>query len=169
MLTLICGLSRAGKTTYSSLFENVIHLDECIMGFHGGPYTGVLKCLADIGDKDVVVEGIYDTPERRSRLIDGYMGNGPFKCIWMNTPDEVRRTRNGHFGTEKHFDPPTTDEGWDEIVVIDHVPEILDGMNKADTHYHPRPHASNHGMHGRYGFGYMHGTHGHGSNRQGDH
>ena len=34
MLTLICGLPRAGKTTYSKQFENdgrykVIHLDTC--------------------------------------------------------------------------------------------------------------------------------------------
>lgn len=110
-LTLICGLPRAGKTTYSQKYENVIHLDS------SGAYLGVEK---RVNHKygDIIVEGVYAKRGQRERLIAACNADN-FKCIWLNTPDKIRHSRKGW---DKYcdypFDPPTFDEGWDEIIII---------------------------------------------------
>lgn len=111
MLTLICGLPRAGKTTYSEKYDNVIHLDMC------GAYEGVIHNIRGKSE-DVIVDGVYQNRYLRGRLIKEYKGNG-LKCIWLDTPQEVRCTRKGWSkGCDFPFEPPTLDEGWDEIVII---------------------------------------------------
>lgn len=110
MLTLICGMPRAGKTTYAQSYDNVIHLDG--LGYHQ-----VKERISQVYG-DVVVEGIYNDTRTRSRLVDAYKGTGT-KCIWLDTPLEIRKKRpmwQPYFGMT--FEPPTYDEGWDEIVVI---------------------------------------------------
>lgn len=110
MLSLICGMPRAGKTTYSEQYNNVIHLD-------GIGYHRVRSMVAEI-THDVVVDGIYNDPRTRERLATAYKGNGK-RCIWIDTPLETRKTRpmwQPYYGME--FIPPTLDEGWDEIIII---------------------------------------------------
>ena len=111
MLTLICGLPRAGKTTYSKRYDNVIHLDSCFS------YRGVIHAMRGMKD-DVVVEGVYNHAYERKQLLNAYEGEMG-KCIWLDTPDEIRSTRPG-WGKNciKPFEPPTYEEGWDEIVII---------------------------------------------------
>lgn len=110
MLTLVCGQPRAGKTTYAKRFDKVIHLDEC-------GYRKVEKHVRR-AEGDVVVEGVYDKAMERKRLVKAHDGSG-FKCIWLDTPDEVRRSRYGWDKfCDRDFEPPTYDEGWDEIVII---------------------------------------------------
>lgn len=119
-IRLICGKTRAGKTTYSQRYEKVIHLDD-----YGGEfcYQGVLKVVADRLD-DIVIEGIYNTAERRKALLNAYKGKGERVCIWLDTPLEIIKSRIHTRWLEKclpqlfDFEPPTLDEGWDEIVVI---------------------------------------------------
>lgn len=118
MLTLICGMPRAGKTTYAKRFDNVIHLDG--LGYHNVK-TKVSPCTDDI-----TVEGVYEHPRQRTSLIEAYKGNGA-RCIWLDTPLEVRKTRpmwQPYHGLE--FIPPTISEGWDEIIIIrgDHEQRI---------------------------------------------
>ena len=111
MLTLICGHPRAGKTTYSMKFNNVIHLDDA------GSSQNVLQKVRHISS-DVVVDGIYYSPRQRKELLNAYKGQG-FLCICLDTPKEVREERMGH--KIKHDYPfliPTLDEGWDEIIII---------------------------------------------------
>lgn len=111
MLTLICGLPRAGKTTYSEQFDGVIHLDT------SGAYQGVLRRIKR-RTGDVVVEGVYRLQRERISLIQAYETDR-YRCIWMDTPDEVRRSRHGwDKHCDKPFDPPTFDEGWDEILIV---------------------------------------------------
>ena len=113
MLTLICGLPRAGKTTLSKQYScKVLHLD------HYGNFGRVRKKLnGEIGD--VVVEGTYTHAMQRESLLNAYKGNDS-KCIWLDTPLEVRQAREGFRPNmaEMHFYPPTLDEGWDEIIII---------------------------------------------------
>lgn len=116
MLTLICGLPRAGKTTYSQQYEcKVYHLDE--FGLLKNAYGRVNNAIGAT-TADIVVEGIYDKPEQRKVLIETYRGQGA-RCIWLNTPIEIKRTRRGY---SKHceypFEPPTYSEGWNEIIII---------------------------------------------------
>lgn len=120
MLILICGPTRAGKTTYSQQFENdykIIHLDYC-----GGSlkhrYENVKNMIKDI-DGDVVVEGLYLTSPQREELIKEYKGNKT-KCICINTPLETRKHRVGYYNMcEYYFELPTYKEGWDEIEIIE--------------------------------------------------
>ena len=112
MLTLICGHPRAGKTTYSKRFDNVIHLDEV----HST--QKVIQKIRTISG-DVVVEGIYYRPTERRELIKAYKGNRT-RCICLNTSKEVREQRCGH--RIKHDYPfllPTYEEGWDEIIITE--------------------------------------------------
>lgn len=117
MITLICGVGRAGKTTYSQRFENVIHLDG--MGHIPYRFKNVIDAL---GTGDVVVEGIYESAELRMELLRAYKGNGK-RCIWLNTPKDTvidRANKTGIPISARHFyfEPPTYSEGWDEIIVI---------------------------------------------------
>jgi tRNA uridine 5-carbamoylmethylation protein Kti12 len=114
-LTLICGSPNAGKTTYSSRYENAYHYDD--MRKQG------LKIADIINQDDVVIEGLFETANARRRIAN--MADGYKTLIWLNTPlDEcVRRENRGrpiamvtrHFNM---FEPPTYDEGWDEIILI---------------------------------------------------
>ena len=114
MLILICGHSRAGKTTYSKRYNGVcevIHLDNM------GSYDSVINRVKRITG-DVVVEGIYYNPQNRRDLINAYGGQG-CKCICLDTPQDIINERMGR--KLKHTYPfliPDLDEGWDEIIII---------------------------------------------------
>ena len=117
MFTLICGLPNAGKTTYSKRFENVLHLDDF-------PRNKFLNCNKAVAESvgDVVVEGIYNLRIRRKKLLES-VKDGKKVCIWIDTPTEecIRREDRGrqpHIVTQLPMQPPTYEEGWDEIVVI---------------------------------------------------
>lgn len=111
MLTLICGQPRAGKTTFSRHYDDVIHLDT------SGAYRGVLHHVRGRSD-DIVIEGVYRNAYDREQLLQAYNGDRA-KCIWLDTPVEIRRERPGwDKWCDKPFEPPTYDEGWDEIIII---------------------------------------------------
>lgn len=111
MLTLICGQPRAGKTTYSQQFDDVIHLDT------SGAYRGVFHIVRERSG-DVIVEGVYHSSSHRKLLLQAYKGEGS-RCIWLDTPLEVRRKRKGwDTHCDVSFEPPTYSEGWDEIIII---------------------------------------------------
>ena len=117
MITLICGLPRAGKTTYSKKYEGkckIFHLDD-----YGSPINAYVRINKKLNPKeDVVIEGVYNRAETRKNLIAPYSDDKKI-CIWLDTPIEVKKTRQGY---SKHceypFEPPTYEEGWDEIIII---------------------------------------------------
>ena len=117
MLTLICGRCRAGKTTYSKNFENVVHLDEVSMS--GRERYPKVKDIVSNCTGDIVVEGVYEHKSVREELLRSYVGHGS-KCIWLDTAEDVllQRMDTIKLIVPRHFDPPTLDEGWDEIVII---------------------------------------------------
>lgn len=115
MLILICGIPNAGKTTYSQKYNNVIHLDDVIR-------TSVI-CEMVAREDDVCVEGVFVDARRRKKIAEVYEGKKI--CIWLDTPEDVcisRESRNRSEGLIKccsqSFEPPTLDEGWDEIIII---------------------------------------------------
>ena len=119
MITLICGVGCAGKTTLSRVFDNVIHLDE--VGLPWERYLKVNEKVAEINN-DVVIEGIYNHADLRVDLLRAY--NGVYaKCIWLNPPKNIieEHSKKRHIPITKYhmnFEPPTFAEGWDEIIVI---------------------------------------------------
>ena len=115
MLTLICGIPNAGKTTLSQQYSNVIHLDEVLR-------TSVI-CEMVAKEDDVCVEGVFMDTHRRKKIAEAYKGKKV--CLWLNTPTEVcieRENRDRQIGLITHcakaFEPPTLSEGWDEIIII---------------------------------------------------
>lgn len=120
MLTLICGVGRAGKTTYSKHFKNVIHLDNYFPP--SKRYEFVNKKLQNIEDNDIVVEGIYNTSQLRIKLLNSYQGINK-KCIWLNTSKDLVQERLKKiyiplFKEHMFFEPPLYNQGWDEIIII---------------------------------------------------
>ena len=111
MGVLICGLSNAGKTTYSKRFDDVIHYDNV-----GGTTRQRLEYIVnEAAKREVCVEGVYNEAFRRAELANAMQGRKV--CIWLDTPIDVCRQRPNFRGT-RIFEPPTLDEGWDEIIII---------------------------------------------------
>lgn len=116
MIKLICGRSKAGKTTYSCRFDNVIHLDFC--GGISSCYDHASEFVAK-ANGDIIIEGVYNTAERRTRVLNAYNGDGEKVCIWIDTDIDTIASRTfDHVPKPRVFEPPTLDEGWDEIIII---------------------------------------------------
>lgn len=116
MLTLICGIPNAGKTTYSSRFDNALHLDEI------GATDKVIGKMKQI-DGDVVVEGYFGSAESRRKVRSAYGGEARCVFIDISVEESIKREkRNRHEAilrnASRFFEPPTIDEGWDEIIII---------------------------------------------------
>lgn len=120
MIILICGLPNAGKTTYSAQFETVVHLDDFHQSYRQCN-AEALKC-----DGDVCVEGIYNKRKQREEFLEAFSERpGPKVCIWLDTDIEecCRRENRGRSPNLPHvyakrFEPPTLEEGWDEIRIV---------------------------------------------------
>ena len=127
-LILIIGLPNAGKTTYSKQFKNVLHLDDF-------PWNKFLNCneAVRLVDDDVVIDGIYNLRCRRERLLEAVRDKSEKKvCIWVDTPLEECIKRSVFGRSERivrdgarMFQPPTYDEGWDEIIIVKDGKETL--------------------------------------------
>ena len=120
-MILITGLPNAGKTTYSQRFPNVVHFDDVKGGRHRwGNVVEMVKA-----DDSIVIEGVYAKASHRKPLIDACSGKKT--CIWLDTPVDVcdERERTGRKRSEhmviwaaESYEPPTLEEGWDEIIII---------------------------------------------------
>lgn len=121
-MILICGLPNAGKTTYSARYDNVVHLDDFLKD--GSVYPLCQKALSEMTG-DVCVEGIYGRKQQRISLIQS-CEKQPYKiCIWLKTPlhvclerSKTARSRSIVMAHYNRFQPPTLDEGWDEIIIV---------------------------------------------------
>lgn len=116
MLTLICGIPNAGKTTYSQRYNNVIHEDDI---------QKIDKiCEMVSKENDVCAEGVFINSWRRQKVASAYKGERKI-CIWLDTPLEECISREDRSRStvlvrncNSMFEPPTFDEGWDEIIII---------------------------------------------------
>ena len=115
MLTMICGLPNAGKTTFSRQYDNALHQDD----------IGTISRIIDVIENmdDVIIEGYFGRKTERERVRKSH--NGYAKCIFLDISVEEsikRENRNRHpqilRNAARFFDPPTYDEGWDEIIII---------------------------------------------------
>lgn len=122
-MIVVCGLPNAGKTTYSAKYSNIIHFDSIS---HRNPDEQFKKCSRLVADakEDICVEGVYNSKKRRRELLDVCKRQKKV-CIWIDTPIEEcikRENRDRPSSLVEHhakiFEPPTLDEGWDEIIRI---------------------------------------------------
>lgn len=119
-LYLVIGIPGAGKTTYSSRFDSVLHYDD----ISKYPIDERIKIQSQTEAE--CIEGIYNTVSSRKRLLDCV--NRQHKvCIWIDAPVEecirrdgveINRPRELILYHSRIFQPPTYDEGWDEIIRI---------------------------------------------------
>ena len=116
MLTMICGLPNAGKTTFSRQYDNALHQDD----------IGTISRIIDVIENmdDVIIEGYFGRRNERERVIKTHKGYA--KCIFLDISVEesiCRENRNRHpqilRNSARFFEPPTYDEGWDEIIIIE--------------------------------------------------
>ena len=116
MLTMICGLPNAGKTSLSSKYGNVLHQDEI------GTIDRIISAINQMHG-DVIIEGYFGRTDERQRIISSYKGKA--KCLFIDITVEEsikRENRNRRpqmlRNAARFFEPPTYDEGWDEILVL---------------------------------------------------
>ena len=124
MITLICGIPNAGKTTYSKNFKSVLHLDD--IKHSKSRYKSIIE-LASQSTGDICIEGVYSKAKQRTELLEACKDNSPKICIWINTPleeclEREKNYRKRSLGMVKRFherfEEPTLEEGWDEIIII---------------------------------------------------
>lgn len=131
-LIVFCGIPGSGKTTLSNEIAATydmhrISMDERNYIEHSEMIEPILGCLFSEGN--VVVDAVYHKKKQREQLIQSV---NDIECkkilIYMTTPLDECVTRNRErpnplpdFVVEsisKTFQPPTLDEGWDEIITI---------------------------------------------------
>ena len=117
-MVLIIGLPNAGKTTYSQRFTEVLHYDDI------SRYRQAERIEIYRSTEAECIEGIYNTVASRKRILDNVTADTKV-CIWIDTPVDIciereDRGRGEHLvlAHEKMFEPPTYEEGWDEIVIV---------------------------------------------------
>lgn len=122
-MILVCGIPNAGKTTYSKQFKDVIHYDDLQLTTKGR-YKKINEFVAK---GECVVDGVFGKRENRCSLIQSCPKDEKKVCVWLNTSLSVclereKKYRNRSlFMVKSHynsFEPPTLDEGWDEIIII---------------------------------------------------
>lgn len=123
MITLICGLPNAGKTTYSQRFSPCIHLDDC-----DEPRLSTFAAAVAAVDGDVWAEGVCNSAKSRKGFLRRLRHRPDRKvCVWLDTPLEVclereegyrRRPADMVYRHAQMFEPPTLEEGWDEIIIV---------------------------------------------------
>lgn len=124
-MILICGIPNSGKTTLSAKYPKCLHYDEIKLTT---PKRYAYICGRARSEDDLAVEGVYDERWRREELVKACHESGhKATCIWLDTPLEVCLERECNFRRRheslvlihaRNFEPPTLDEGWDEIIRI---------------------------------------------------
>lgn len=129
---VFCGCAGSGKTTLSKKIEseyNAVRLsfDEMRCLQYHDLIPNVTKALND--GENVVVDAVYGQREQRRELLKA-IENTPCKkvLLYVDKPLETCLAQNAQRenplhtfvveGIYNHFQPPTLDEGWDEIIVI---------------------------------------------------
>lgn len=110
------GLPNAGKTTYSEQFKNVCHTDK----LNPHKWEGITK----LAKEEMVLDGLFTTRKSRIKLLSLFDWKKK-TLIWIDTPYEVCLERSSvgrHIeaviNNYNRFEPPTYEEGWDEIIRI---------------------------------------------------
>lgn len=116
MLTLICGLPNAGKTTYSLQFDKPLHLDDI------GTVDNVIDKMKQLNG-DVVVEGYFGKSADRRKIRSAYNGEGVCIFIDISVDESIKReNRKRHpsilHNAARYFEQPTYGEGWNKIIHI---------------------------------------------------
>lgn len=132
-LYVMFGLPGSGKTTYANRFDGIVHHFDDMpganrKGTNDAAYVEFWRRIRTdlLGGKDVVADGIHTSKALRRKILDAVSDIGCRKVlIVMDTPLEECLRRNAKrtpplsdfciMAINAHKDPPSYDEGWDEI------------------------------------------------------
>lgn len=117
-MILVMGIPGAGKTTYSAQYDEVIHADE-----YGSKRKDELYEAVKKAGEDVCVEGLFLKRDDRIALLKACRKKEHKKCAFLDTPVDICVKREGRHTflaplLSRKLEPPTEDEGWNEIEVL---------------------------------------------------
>ena len=123
-MTLICGAPNSGKTTQSQTMSLVYHLSQFYQGNFNQQFIDCTNYLSTL-HIDFCIEGVYNTIVLRKTLLNACKNQWYKKCIYreisFNTCLKREKRHRSVTTLKKAYDilePPTLDEGWDEIIII---------------------------------------------------
>lgn len=123
-MTLICGVPNAGKTTHSKKVSPSYHSEDFFQGNFEEQFVKCNEFLSTL-EEDFYVEGVYNTVDLRKALLEACKDQPYKRCIYREISLESclkRENRHRHpFVLRQAYsilEPPTLDEGWDEIITI---------------------------------------------------
>ena len=126
---MMCGLSRAGKTTYAQKLAEetgavlVCRDDELYFNQSMGFFAAELIAQQKVHEllkngKSVIYDSMALVPGERQMILNRCRTQDcKTVCVFVNTPREVIEQRGGRIPYEALI-PPTDNEGFDEIIVI---------------------------------------------------
>lgn len=146
ILYVMCGVPGSGKTTMSKQMEEGYGLER--FSFDEMRCFRLKEFVAPAIDilqkgKDVVLDSTNLRANVRKKILQEikdfqckkiviYMNTSLEKCLQRNANREVRLQDFTVESTYKSLQPPTLDEGWDEIIVINNDEDIEDIENILD-------------------------------------
>lgn len=141
-LIILCGIPGSGKTTISEQLSvqynaKLYHYDEFVKQFtyadKGKTHSYLYKTVASdlLNNHNVVIDDLHTRLEWRRELLDALKDVSCTKIlVVVNTPLEECLRRNAKRSgsarlpdsiiehLHKTYEPPTIDEGWDEIMHV---------------------------------------------------
>lgn len=128
-LYVICGLSRAGKTTFAKALtektgaelvslddEMMLHPGRDLFWVDGGAYAKVRQCLED--GKDAIYDSMALCRGERELILRHCTVHGCRTiCVFVDTPREVIEERGGVIPYDA-LKPPKPDEGFNELWTV---------------------------------------------------
>lgn len=146
MFIAMCGIPASGKSTLSTKLASkysikIYHFDNYPNAFHPEKYKDALyQMWGDITKElqkgnDVICDNVHTTKRKRTDILNAISGIPCKKiCVVLTTPLEEclkrnvnRKTRLPDFvlhDMHNKFEPPSLDEGWDEIIIINNDKDI---------------------------------------------
>ena len=92
------------------------------------PRRQIFEQIVSQAKGDIWAEGVCNSKMSRGMFLKAVAHKEEKKvCVWVNTPLEICLERERNYRKRplemvaqhaKRFEPPTLDEGWDEIIVI---------------------------------------------------
>ena len=145
MIHIMCGLPGSGKTSYSKQLAlkynailycyDVFPRQNCREDVHKKIYQEITKTLYD--NKNVIYDDLNLSKINRLALMDAISKIDCKKILHvMSTPKNIclerMRSRDKYYIPKtvidyyyEKYEPPTPDEGWDEIIYHEYIEEVM--------------------------------------------
>lgn len=135
MIIILCGIPASGKTTLAKSLQGQLYsFDDLVtvntLERHKETQKQMYKDIQTdlLNGETVIVDHLLITKDRRKELLSYVPSDCKRVCYVLNTPlkDCLERNKNREnrlpafviTQSAEQYEPPTFDEGWDEIIYI---------------------------------------------------